>query len=166
MQPLCGRPRSPHPAPSLRAGPRWRERLALFLKEKGLRATKPREQVAEIALKLETHFDIQSLIRHVQEKHPDIGPATVYRSVRTLCEAGLLSETFQNDGGVTLYEPQEEEHHDHIVCLDCNEIFEFHDENLEKAQDKAIRSLGFTEAKHKHVIYAKCGFFAQKKLKK
>jgi len=157
MQPPCGRPRPPTPS-AARPSIDWKAELNQYLKEKGLRATKPREQVAEIALHQETHFEIQTLIREVQQKHPDIGPATVYRSVKTLCEAGLLSETLQNDGGVTLYEPYEEEHHDHIICVDCGEIFEFHDEGLERAQDKAIKAMGFAEAKHKHVIYAKCGY--------
>ena len=162
MQPPCGRARPPTPS-AARPSHNWKELLNHYLKENNLRATKQREQVAEIALHQDTHFEIQTLIREVQIKHPDIGPATVYRSVKTLCEAGLLSETLQNDGGVTLYEPFEEEHHDHIICVDCGEIFEFHDESLERAQDKAIRAMGFTEAKHKHVIYAKCGFLKPKK---
>jgi Fur family ferric uptake transcriptional regulator len=163
MQPPCGRMRPSAPSGNTLVDPEWRARLAEYLKGQGLRATKQREQVAEIALKQTDHFEIQSLIRGVQAKHPDIGPATVYRSVKTLCEAGLLSETLQSDGGVTLYEPHVEEHHDHIVCIDCGEIFEFHDESMEKAQTKAMHAIGFTEAKHKHVIYAKCGYLNAKK---
>lgn len=162
MQPPCGRSRSANPSASTRAGPDWKARLNAYLKQQGLRATKPREQIAEVALAQETHFEVQTLIRKVQAKHPDIGPATVYRSIRTLCEAGLISETLQNDGGVTLYEPFEDEHHDHIVCMDCGEIFEFHDNGLERAQEKAIKTLDFIDVKHKHVIYAKCSLLAKK----
>jgi Fur family ferric uptake transcriptional regulator len=162
MQPPCGRTRSPAPSGASLIDPEWRKHLAEYLKVKGLRATKQREQVAEIALHQPDHFEIQTLIRDVQAKHRDIGPATVYRSVKTLCEAGLLSETLQSDGGVTLYEPHVEAHHDHVVCMDCGEIFEFHDESMEKAQTKAMKTMGFTEAKHKHVIYAKCTYLAKK----
>lgn len=134
----------------------WKQTLNDYLKKQGLRATSQREKVAEIALSQETHFEIQSLIRDVQQKYSEISPATVYRSVKTLCEAGILSETLQNTTGVTLYEAHDDEHHDHIVCIDCGEIFEFHDENMEQSQIKAIRKLDFEEATHKHVIYAKC----------
>jgi Fur family ferric uptake transcriptional regulator len=112
--------------------------------------------VAELIFTKKSHFEVQTLIKEVQAKHPEIGPATVYRSVNTLCEAGLLHESLQTHDGVTLYEAHEDEHHDHIVCTDCGEIFEFHDESIEDAQNKAIKKMGFVPAKHKHVIYAKC----------
>ena len=59
-----------------------------YLKKEGLRSTSQRERVAEIALGKRTHFEIQALIRDVQAKYPEISPATVYRSVSTLCSAG------------------------------------------------------------------------------
>ncbi len=163
MQQLpCGRKKSPGHAPKKHANADWKQRLEAYLKKEGLRSTRPRESVAEIALNQKTHFEIQELIREVQDTYPDISPATVYRSVKTLCEAGILSETLTSDGGVTLYEPHEDEHHDHIVCIDCGEIFEFHDESMEKAQNRTLTELRFKEAKHKHVIYAKCGYLNKK----
>jgi len=134
----------------------WKVLLDRYLKEKGLRATRPREHVAEVAMSRETHFDIQSLIKEVRAIHPEISPATVYRSVNTLCEAGILTETLQSQGGVTLYESALEDHHDHIICVDCGIIFEFHDATVEKAQQKAIESQGFEEIRHRHVVYARC----------
>jgi Fur family ferric uptake transcriptional regulator len=167
MQPAslpCGRKKqkaSPA-AESTHAPDAWRSVLNTYLKQEGLRATSQREKVAEVALSRKSHFEIQTLIREIQERFPEISPATVYRSVKTLCEAGLLSETLQNHTGVTLYEAHDDEHHDHIVCVDCGEIFEFHDEGMELAQTKAIENLGFEPARHKHVIYAKCAFLAKK----
>jgi Fur family ferric uptake transcriptional regulator len=171
MQPLpCGRKRpttqshsahssAPKNQAKTKSGePEWKNTLNLYLKAQGLRATSQREKVAEIAISRKTHFEIQTLIRDVQQKYAEISPATVYRSVKTLCDAGILNETLQSHTGVTLYEAHDDEHHDHIVCLDCGEIFEFHDEGMEESQVKAIRKLGFEEAKHKHVIYAKCAY--------
>lgn len=151
----CGKKRSPQ-AHSSKKPAEWKGLLDRYLKVQGLRATRPREQVAEVAMSRETHFDIQTLIKEVRVIHPEISPATVYRSVSTLCEAGILTETLQSQGGVTLYESALEDHHDHIVCLDCGEIFEFHDAAVEKAQHKAIESMGFEEIRHRHVVYARC----------
>ncbi len=144
------------PAESAKTTTDWKSLLDRYLKDKGLRATRPREQVASVAMSREIHFDIQTLIKEVRAIHPEISPATVYRSVSTLCEAGILTETLQSQGGVTLYESALEEHHDHIVCLDCGEIFEFHDASVEKAQKRAIESMGFEEIRHRHVVYARC----------
>ena len=154
--PPCGRKRKAgetHPA----AAPKnWQSILKQFLKRSGLRATEPRDRVAAIAMSRKTHFDIQSLIKGVSAEHPEISPATVYRSVKTLCEAGLLTETLQGSGGVALYEASAGGHHDHVVCTDCGEIFEFHNDGLEKAQEKAIHAMGFREVRHQHVVYANC----------
>jgi len=153
----CGRKRPSEAHPSRRTEETWISRLNDFLKKNGLRSTRPREQIARIALSKKSHFEIQSLVKEVHLKHPEISPATVYRSVATLCEAGLLTETLQSNGGVALYEASlDEEHHDHVVCLDCNEIIEFHDSGLEKAQNRAMETLGFAPIRHRHIIYAQC----------
>jgi Fur family ferric uptake transcriptional regulator len=136
--------------------PIWKVQLDEYLKKKGLRSTSQREKVAEVALSKKTHFEIQNLIRDIQQKYSEISPATVYRSVATLCDAGIIHESFESESGVTLYEAQDDEHHDHIVCLDCGEIFEFHDEGLEKAQNQALNKLQFEPERHRHVIYARC----------
>lgn len=159
----CGRKKpSIHPKNAQKTTD-WRVILTKYLKDKKLRATTQRERVAEMIFTKKSHFDVQTLIKEVQSKHPEIGPATIYRTVNTLCDAGLLQETLQSTAGVTLYEPFEEEHHDHIICMDCGEIFEFHDETIEDAQNKALRKMNFQAAKHKHVIYAKCSYFNKNK---
>lgn len=158
----CGRKRggTEHRNPETKD---WKATLNAFLREKGLRVTAQREKVAEVALSQDHHFEIQDLISQVRSIYTDISPATVYRSVGTLCEAGLLHETLQNSTGVTLYESNDHIHHDHVVCLDCNEIFEFHDTQLEKAQSNAIAKINFTESRHQHVIYAHCDLNKKKK---
>ncbi len=159
----CGRKKpSIHPK-NLQKSADWRGALTRYLKEKKLRATTQRERVAELIFAKKSHFDVQTLIKEVQGRHSEIGPATIYRTVNTLCDAGLLQESLQSNSGVTLYEAHEEEHHDHIICVDCGEIFEFHDETIEDAQTKALKKMGFQATKHKHVIYAKCSMIAKNK---
>ena len=158
----CGRKRNAHSSKNHPKNVDWKAILDQFLKSKKLRATIQREKVAELIFAKKSHFEVQTLIKEVQEKYPEIGPATVYRSVNTLVEAGLLHESLQTNAGVTLYEAHEDEHHDHIVCMDCGEIFEFHDESIEDAQNKALKKMGFTPVKHKHVIYSKCSLLQKK----
>ena len=154
----CGRKKNSQPSKNITKNIEWKPLLDKFLKAKKLRITLQRDKVAELIFEKKSHFEVQTLIKDVQSKYPDIGPATVYRSVNTLVEAGLLHESLQSHTGVTLYEAHEDEHHDHIVCMDCGEIFEFHDEFIEDAQNKALKKMDFTPVNHKHVIYAKCSF--------
>jgi len=154
----CGRKKSSQPSKNITKNIEWKPLLDKFLKAKKLRITLQRDKVAELIFEKKSHFEVQTLIKDVQSKYPDIGPATVYRSVNTLVEAGLLHESLQSHTGVTLYEAHEDEHHDHIVCIDCGEIFEFHDEFIEDAQNKALKKMDFNPVNHKHVIYAKCSF--------
>lgn len=152
----CGRKKVRDPSSAGEVPGSWEMVLTGFLREKSLRLTDQRRKISSIALTQDSHFEIQELVREVRKVHPEISPATVYRNVKTLCEAGLLQETLESKSGVTLYERTESGHHDHIVCLDCGLIFEFHNAAIEKAQTKAIRAMGFLESRHQHVIYAKC----------
>ncbi len=156
----CGRP-GPVRDENLKSS-QWRERLSAFLQEKGLKQSQQRVQIAEVILESsgETpgHFGIQEIVRLVQKRYPGVGMATVYRNVKTLCDARVLRETLTDADDRVVYESYDDNHHDHIVCLDCKAIFEFHEEKIESLQDKTTASMGFRPVRHRHVIYAKCDY--------
>ena len=60
------------------------------------------------------------------------------------------------------YELSSSEHHDHIVCVDCHAIIEFHDESIENRQQELTQELGFTAQDHQHVLYASCDLLKKK----
>lgn len=157
---LCGRSPELHTSeatsPLTNMKTDWEGKLLNYLKNKGLRHSEVRTKVASVVAESEEHFDIQQLVARVQKKYKEIGAATVYRTVKTLIEAGILRETLQGNSGVALFEFTSEDHHDHIVCVDCGSIFEFHDEGLEAAQARTVKAHGFDEVRHQHVIYARC----------
>jgi Fur family ferric uptake transcriptional regulator len=136
----------------------WEEKLHLFLVAKGLKHSEQRMKIARVILGHPSHFGVQELVKRVQEGHAEIGAATVYRTVNTLCEAGLLTETLSDQEGQSIYEVSDDSHHDHVVCTDCGEIFEFHDDAIEAQQKQVLRAFQFEEVRHRHVIYAQCLF--------
>ena len=107
------------------------------------------------------HLDAQGLVEQVKKKHSGIGAATVYRSIKVLCDASILKESLTDANGRVIYELFDEGHHDHIVCLDCDEIFEFHDEKIELQQSAVVKQLDFREVRHRHVVYAHCSYRAE-----
>jgi Fur family ferric uptake transcriptional regulator len=161
----CGRPApendhgSPKDASGQIAPPAdWKTRLDAFLEEQELRSSDQRWKIAEIVLSQPGHHSAQELIQIVRKKFPEIGPATVYRNLKVLCDAGLLQEWFVDDLKVAVYEIATfgDDHHDHLVCLDCGAIFEFHEERIESIQREVAKSFDFKEAGHRHIVYAHC----------
>lgn len=140
----------------------WKKLFRSYAETEGLKHSDQRLAIAEIAMSLEGHFNIQDVVRRAQEKHATIGAATVYRSVALLHNAGLLKETFVDEVGSTIYEVACDDHHDHIVCLDCGHIVEFRDEKIEKLQAGVSDKLKFSEVRHRHVIYAHCRYLEKR----
>ena len=94
----------------------------------------------------------------MQKTHSGVGAATVYRNLPILVKAGVLRESLNDLEGQMIYEVEWQNHHDHIICVDCDEIIEFYDPEMEKKQDNVLSKLKFEDVSHRHVIYAKCKF--------
>jgi Fur family ferric uptake transcriptional regulator len=85
----------------------------------------------------------------------DIGIATVYRVLMQFEQADILKRShFESERAV--YELNEGEHHDHLVCLDCGRVEEFHDEDIEALQVNVAKRHGFEIADHALSLYAHC----------
>lgn len=134
------------------------KRLNAYLEEKDLNQSDSRNRIVDIILEEDRHFSINDLVTKVHSAYPNIGSATIYRNVPVLLEAGIIRETLVDDQRQKVYEIEAEEHHDHIVCTDCQEIFEFHSEVIETAQNKISEKMSFIPTRHRHVIYASCKF--------
>jgi Fur family ferric uptake transcriptional regulator len=153
----CGRAPMEHSGvPAVAKLNEWHQQLRDFLTAQGLKYSEQRWKIAELILSTGGHLDAQGIVDRVKHKHPDIGAATVYRNLKVLCDANILKESLTDPHGRVIYELFEDEHHDHIICLDCGEIFEFHNDKIESLQTTVAKSMNFTEVKHRHVIYAKC----------
>lgn len=134
-----------------------RARLAAYMEKKGLRSTTQRRLVTDTFFRSEGHLSIEDLLARVRRKDPKVGYATVYRTLKLLKECGLAYERHFGDG-VSRYEvAYQDEHHDHLICLECNRIVEFEDEAIEHLQDQLARSHGFMLKRHKHELYGICG---------
>lgn len=136
----------------------WKKQLKAYLTENGLKFTEQRWKIVELILSTSGHLDAQALVEQVKKRHAGIGAATVYRSIKVLCDAEILKESLTDNTGTVFYEFSDGAHHDHIVCLDCGEIFEFYDLKMESLQSAAVEKMDFKEVKHRHVVYANCSY--------
>lgn len=126
------------------------------LKSTGLKATLPRLKILEIFQKAELrHLTAEDVYSLLLTEQSDIGLATVYRVLTQFEQAGLLSR-HHFEAGKAVYELREDEHHDHLVCLDCGHVEEFHDPEIEKRQVAIATARGFALADHALSLYANC----------
>ena len=141
-----------HPNPGVRADP---------LKQAGLKATLPRMRILEVFLAAQAapdglrHFTAEDVYRRMLHERTDVGQATVYRVLAQLEQAGLLRRSsFQADRAV--YELDDGLHHDHLVCLDCGKVEEFHDASIESRQAEIAHAKGFRLQEHALSLYGTC----------
>lgn len=126
------------------------------LKSTGLKATLPRLKILEIFQRgLQRHMTAEDVFRVLLDERADIGLATVYRVLTQFEQAGILSRN-HFESGKAVYELNEGQHHDHLVCLDCGRVEEFYDASIEERQHAVALSKGFRIAEHALSLYAHC----------
>jgi Fur family ferric uptake transcriptional regulator len=126
------------------------------LKNVGLKATFPRLKILDIFRKSdERHLSAEDVYRSLIAEHIDIGLATVYRVLTQFEQAGILARS-QFDGGKSIFELNDVDHHDHLICTHCGSVTEFNDAEIEKRQHKIARDNGFTLESHDMVLYGIC----------
>ncbi len=133
-----------------------RARLNDYMTRHGLRSTEQRRIVTEQFFASDGHLSIEDLLDKVRIEEPKIGYATVYRTLKLLKECGLAFERHFGDG-VSRYEVAwEDEHHDHLICVDCEKIIEFEDDAIERLQRQVASKHGFRLVRHKLELYGVC----------
>ncbi len=126
------------------------------LKSTGLKATLPRLKILQIFQNgRQRHMTAEDVFRVLLDERADVGLATVYRVLAQFEQAGLLNRS-NFESGKSVYELNEGQHHDHLVCLDCGRVEEFYDAEIERRQQAVAQAKGFAIADHSLSIYAHC----------
>ena len=126
------------------------------LRKAGLKVTLPRIKILELLENSPVHhMSAEDVYKALLEQGEDVGLATVYR-VLTQFEAAGIVERHHFEGGHSVFEISQGEHHDHIDCVACGKVLEFNDELIEEQQHKVAESLGFTLTGHALHLYGIC----------
>jgi Fur family ferric uptake transcriptional regulator len=134
------------------------DHLRAAVRERGLKSSSVREAVARAALRRQGHFSVDELVRELRDGGvADAHPATVYRVLPLLVEAGLIQMTLHSTGDGARYERAfEREHHDHLICTACGKIVEFQFEAIEILQRDVAERFGFLLTGHIHELLGTC----------
>ncbi|NBX97209.1 MAG: ferric iron uptake transcriptional regulator, partial [Betaproteobacteria bacterium] len=101
------------------------------------------------------HMTAEDVYRALLAEQADIGLATVYRVLMQFEQAGLLTRS-HFESGKSVFELNQGQHHDHLVCLTCGRVEEFYDAAIEARQRAIAQERGFELADHSLALYAEC----------
>jgi len=126
------------------------------LKKAGLKATVPRIKILELLERSEIrHLSAEDLYKALLESGDDVGLATVYRVLTQFESAGLVNR-HHFESGHSVFELNEGQHHDHILCVRCGRVEEFYDEVIEQRQQAVAHQAGWELTDHSLYIYGVC----------
>jgi len=126
------------------------------LKSSGLKATLPRIKILEVFQRTaQRHMTAEDVFKALLAEGADIGLATVYRVLMQFEQAGLLSRS-HFESGKSVFELNQGQHHDHLVCLSCGRVEEFYDPEIEQRQRAIATTHGFELQDHALSLYAVC----------
>lgn len=126
------------------------------LKKAGLKATLPRLKILNFLEGSDVrHMTAEDVYKALLESGEEIGLATVYRVLTQFESAGLVTR-HHFEGGQSVFELNEGDHHDHILCVKCGRVDEFMDPTIEERQRSIADKLGYSMTDHSLYIYGVC----------
>lgn len=132
------------------------EAFSRYLREKGLKLTSQREMILTTFLEQQGHISAEELFQKARQRQPNVGFATVYRTLKHLTLCGLARELDFGEGRVK-YEPEfNRRHHDHMICTSCGVYIEFLNPQIEELQEQVSRKHGFKIVSHRMQLYGIC----------
>ncbi|MCL4114429.1 UNVERIFIED_CONTAM: hypothetical protein GTU68_041319 [Idotea baltica] len=126
------------------------------LKEYGFKITQPRLEILKLFnSNKDKHLSPDDVFSILKSKGSNTGIATVYRVLAQFESVGIINRLkLENDQA--MYELNQGDHHDHIICVKCNKIQEFYNDEIEELQKRIVESIGAEIVDHSLNIYVKC----------
>ena len=131
------------------------ETLKNILKNEGLRYTKQRQGIWDEIRSSSEHRDAEEIYLHLNNNNIKVSRATVYRTIDVLVKNNLVRKMELGDGRALYEHKLNEEHHDHIICVETGKIIEFYNEDLENLQEDIVKKYGYKLVRHVHQLFVK-----------
>lgn len=139
-----------------------REGFVKLLREKGLKVTTQRLAVLTVlSQKPDSHLTAEEIYDLVKVSNPEIGLATVYRTIQMLLELKIIDRMNLDDGYVRyelchVYEDEFSHHHHHLICVKCGRVMSFQGDLLEEFEKRIEDKTGFQIQDHDVKLYGYC----------
>lgn len=135
------------------------QRIINKLKKSGYKLTPQRQAIVDTILdSVGKHLTVEEIFDIVKKKRPEIGLATVYRTVVLMHEENLITRLDLKDGTARYELTREDEHHTHhhLVCIKCSQVLEFMDDLLDPIEEEIGKKYNFKVLDHSLKFYGIC----------
>ena len=137
--------------------PSLKFRYDSFIQVNKLKSSKRRDLIFNHITQIQGHFTADEIYQALFKIDPEIGIATVYRTIRLLVDCGILLEhTFGEKKGFFEVIDMNSEHHDHLICNACGKIIEFKSDIIDDDKQRIVAQHQFKIKSHKLEIYGIC----------
>ena len=130
------------------------------IKDKKYKLTTQRQIILQTFIEAdEKHLSAEDVYILVKKNNPDIGLATIYRTLDLFTELDLVKRLDFGDGR-NRYELNSDElahFHHHLICVNCGCVKEFEDDMLETLESIIAKKLNFHTTDHQLKVYGFCG---------
>ena len=147
---------SPTPSVPARVNSTEAHRFEAYLRSKKLKLTGERMEILGTIFQKGSHFDAEELHADLKQQGRDISRATVYRTLDLLVQCGLVRKSSLGSTHANYEAAHENEHHDHLICLNCNKVIEFYRPDLETLQEAICQERQFKPLHHSLQIFGLC----------
>jgi Fur family transcriptional regulator, ferric uptake regulator len=128
------------------------EKIKGQLQSQGYKLTPQREATLRVLLENEEdHLSAEDVFMLVKDKAPEIGLATVYRTLELLSELHVLEKMNFGDG-VARYDLRNDSnhhHHHHLICVQCGAVDEIMEDWLTPLEERLDKQYRFTVLDHR-----------------
>lgn len=135
------------------------QRITSKLKKSGYKLTPQRQAIVDTILdSVGKHLTVEEIFDIVKKKRPEIGLATVYRTIVLMHEENLVTRLDLKDGTARYELTREDEHHTHhhLVCIKCSQVLEFMDDLLDPIEEEIGKKYNFRVLDHSLKFYGIC----------
>lgn len=133
------------------------EKFKNILSSHNYKLTSQRRDILKVLVEnRDRHFSAEQLLSEVRKINSDIGLATIYRNLELFCKLGITNQ-LEFDSSYKHYELNlEENHHHHLLCVNCGKIIEFNDNVIEQFEEELEKEHSFNIMNHRIKFYGLC----------